>query len=75
MVRCLVGIKQWVQFYSQLVEICTFIDTLTLVTETCSPAPQGCSNERVKGLGENVHHFMNDGEAVLFHPNNLKAKA
>ena len=40
--------KQWVQFYSQLVEICTFIDTLTLVTETCSPAPQGCSNERLR---------------------------
>lgn len=41
--------SQWRQFYSQLVEKCNAIDTLTLVEKTCSPAPQGkCSDEELR---------------------------
>lgn len=43
--------SHWRQFYSQLVETCSTIDTLSLVTETCSPAPQGrrlCPDEKLR---------------------------
>jgi hypothetical protein len=41
--------KQWVLFYAELVETCANLNHLTLVTDTCSPSPQGgCSNNDIR---------------------------
>ncbi len=41
--------EQWVQFYSELEETCANLNHLTLVTETCSPSPQGgCSDSDLR---------------------------
>jgi hypothetical protein len=56
---------RWVEFYQKLEGICSAQKPSILITETCSPSPQGgCSDDKLRGwlkeyvIGQNLHEDL-----------------